>query len=382
MAKFVTVHTLTALPLHNLNRDQNGLPKSVIDGAVQRGRLSSQSLKRAARVAFRGSDPVGSIRTRQAVALVLHDAVTYAAERGLAFDAAAAKSAITKVIKDLAANDAEEAAAKVAGKPPAKERDNGAARESKENILFFSNAELATLARAVVIAQQDGTAVTKDDFIKDSKSPSLDVAAFGRMFAKATDKGTQAAVAVSHAVTTHQLSLVIDYFSAVEDASQQHAGAGHIGITFYTTGVYYRSFTVDADQLARAWESFHAVGARQQLAALIRALIVALPAGKSTNTAPNMYPFIVLAEAQRCRIGYGFETPVQPGADGGYTLASAEALAQQRRLALRFDGANFSDARILHTLPEGDAPDFSAPLANDLDELVAFVVDTVYKDRV
>ncbi|WP_277869190.1 hypothetical protein [Nocardioides houyundeii] len=30
--KFITVHTVTALPLHNMNRDQSGLPKSQFDG--------------------------------------------------------------------------------------------------------------------------------------------------------------------------------------------------------------------------------------------------------------------------------------------------------------------------------------------------------------
>lgn len=379
MPKFVTVHMLTALPMHNLNRDQNGLPKSVNDGAVQRGRLSSQSLKRAARVAFRDVDPIGSTRTRQAIPLVLKEATTYAANNRLGFDEQAGRATITKVIKDLAAKDAEKAAAKAAGMATAEE-SNGAAQESKDNILFFSNAELATLARAVVAAQQNGRQVTKDDFIHDAKSPSLDVAAFGRMFAKATEKGTHAAVAVSHAITTHQMSLVTDYFSAVEDADQQHAGAGHIGMTFYTTGVYYRSFTIDADQLARAWSSFHADGAQEQLADLVHALIVALPSGKSTNTAPNTYPFVVLAEEQRSRIGYGFETPVQPDPHGGYSSASASALAQQRQIALRFDARNFGDARLLYTLP-GPVPDFGAPDVADLDELVEFVVNTVYRDR-
>ena len=50
---FITVHILRALPMHNLNRDQNGLPKSQFDGGIQRARLSSQSIKRPARIAFR-----------------------------------------------------------------------------------------------------------------------------------------------------------------------------------------------------------------------------------------------------------------------------------------------------------------------------------------
>ena len=49
---YLTIHSLTALPWHNLNRDDRGLPKQVREGGKTRGRLSSQSLKRAIRVAY------------------------------------------------------------------------------------------------------------------------------------------------------------------------------------------------------------------------------------------------------------------------------------------------------------------------------------------
>ncbi|MEJ7689329.1 MAG: type I-E CRISPR-associated protein Cas7/Cse4/CasC [Nocardioidaceae bacterium] len=99
---FVTVHMLHALPLHNLNRDQSGLPKSQFDGGVQRARLSSQALKRAARSAYLGTRTGRSLRTKNATDLATQIAVEYAATKKLTFDENAGRAAIKKVVDGLA----------------------------------------------------------------------------------------------------------------------------------------------------------------------------------------------------------------------------------------------------------------------------------------
>ena len=365
---FVTVHVLLNLPLHNLNRDQSGQPKSQFDGGVQRARLSSQSLKRAARVAYLGSTENQSIRTRAALGLTLTEATRYAAETGLPFDEKQGRAAIKKVIDALAKKAKEDAET-----TPADIEDDAAT--SGDNILFFSLAELATLARAAVEKQQTGDALKRDDFIQDASSPSLDVAAFGRMFANATEIGTQAAIAVSHAATTHQMALTSDYFSAVEEHAQDHNGAGHIGMTYYTSGVYYRSFTIDVDQLRRSWRSFDADGSRDDLRLLVRALVRSLPTGRLSNSNPHTDPALVLAETQRCRVAYAFDEPVVTET-GGYLKGSIKALAEQRALSRAFDPDNNPRAVVLGATFDND---FSgAEPAASLDDLVAFVVDAVY----
>ena len=50
MSRFVQLHYLTVYPPSNPNRDDQGRPKTAIYGGVPRLRLSSQSLKRAARL--------------------------------------------------------------------------------------------------------------------------------------------------------------------------------------------------------------------------------------------------------------------------------------------------------------------------------------------
>lgn len=366
--RFVTIHILNALPLHNMNRDQNGLPKSEMDGGVQRARISSQALKRAARVAFRDAGHGTAIRTRHAVAETLSIAKKIAAERNIAFDEKKADKSINKVISSLT-------------KKPSESKDQAdsapAGEEGSDNVIFVAIDELTALAEAVVDSQlgksEEPTAT--DSVVADATSPALEIAAFGRMFANAAGKGTHAAVAVSHAHTTHPMQLTADYFTAVEDTIQDHDGAAHIGVAYYTSGVYYRTFTIDIDQLARSWSSMHTEGGREVFASLIKCLIVSLPSGRSSNSNPYTQPIVVLAETQNTRTAYAFETPVEPGSDGGYSDNSIRALAAQRELAVTFNPESFGPA-VAHV--NNGTTLVGAELVTTLDEIVAFTTSQVY----
>ncbi|WP_241901686.1 type I-E CRISPR-associated protein Cas7/Cse4/CasC [Nocardioides houyundeii] len=332
---------------------------------MQRGRISAQALKRAARVAFLSDVPEASVRTRDGVGVALKHAVEYAATKGLDFDEKAGRAAIKKVVDGLA--------------KAAKDKDDANAETEDsdvqgDNILFFATSELQTLAVAAVEAQADGATLSSTDCIQDARSASLDVAAFGRMFAAAHDLGTHAAVAVSHSATTHPFALTADYFSAVDDAQDGHGGAGHIGMTYYTSGTYYRTFTIDLAQLRRSWSRFGAEGSRDELSCLVRALITALPSGRVSNSNPHTLPAVVLVEQQRSRCAYDFDEPIE--ADGrGYKAPTLVALAAKRRSALRFDPNNFGPAVVAGEV--GDL-DFAAEQVETLDDIVATIVDAVY----
>ena len=62
----IEIHMLKNYPLVNLNRDDSGAPKTCFFGGVQRGRISSQCLKRSWRMSesFRKLGSAG-IRTRR-----------------------------------------------------------------------------------------------------------------------------------------------------------------------------------------------------------------------------------------------------------------------------------------------------------------------------
>lgn len=374
--KFYTFHVLTTLPNHSMNRDANGAPKSQFDGGVQRGRISSQALKRAARVMFRDGDAVGSVRSRYAPEEVVAIAVQYAADKGVPFDEKEGKKVATAVVKSLSAGDAT-----TEGK---KDED-----VSKRVVAFFSRAELTSLAHAIVDAQNDGStpafnkegieAFNDQKFVKDSTSPSLDVAAFGRMFANRSNLSTMAAVAVSHAVTTHKMTLTADYFIAAEElghhAPENGSGAAHLDLSLFTSGVYYRTFTVDVDQLKRSWSGFGTPGSDEALIALLKSLVFGLPSGKVNSTNAHTLPFLVIVEEQACRTAYSFETPVQPQHDiGGFEKPTLEHLSAQQKRAHTFAPENFGDTFVV-----GDTQgvEFKGEMVDSIESLVASVTGRI-----
>src|SRR5690606_3352245 len=96
---YLTVHTLTALPWHNLNRDENGAPKQVTEGGVTRARLSSQSLKRAARVGFEREQEAAeeSVRTKLSATLIADRVAELRGPMSKTEHSALTKSIITRV---------------------------------------------------------------------------------------------------------------------------------------------------------------------------------------------------------------------------------------------------------------------------------------------
>jgi CRISPR system Cascade subunit CasC len=64
---------LTAMPPHNVNRDEDGRPKTAMLGDTLRGRISSQAKKRALRYAAHLPDGQRAIRTRELAIKLFRD---------------------------------------------------------------------------------------------------------------------------------------------------------------------------------------------------------------------------------------------------------------------------------------------------------------------
>ena len=65
MGLFIDIHAIQTLPPANLNRDENGRPKTSIYGGVPRMRVSSQAWKKAIRDNFRDTLDTGQARPAQ-----------------------------------------------------------------------------------------------------------------------------------------------------------------------------------------------------------------------------------------------------------------------------------------------------------------------------
>lgn len=361
MSNHLTIHVLTPIPFSNLNRDDTGTPKRINQGGVMRALHSSQSIKRGIRTRYEDASLDISVRSGE-----LHDAIVERSQ---------------EINPEIDTKNALKEAKKIVGKLTKAEAKEGESNRS----IWLSQEEINTAAQTVVNILSESADAEKaeiDDFISGNQTGSLAIASFGRMFANAPQSNTEAALSVSPAVTTHAASIDTDYFSTVDDryAAQNKTGATFLSVAQYTNGVFYRTVSIDKAQLKKSWSAFDDEKSRENLQELIRAVVYGQPRGKENGTAPYTLPALVLAEEQRYRTAYDFETPVIATGDGGFLGASIDSLASQYQTARNFDGANFGPTEAI----AGTATDLNGKFGSletvQLDELINSVVEWIYND--
>lgn len=351
MSNHLTLHFLTSIPYSNLNRDDAGVPKRVMQGGALRAMHSSQSIKRGSRVIYESLSQNLSVRSGRLKEVVAQKAL--------------------ELNPDLEEKDVLTKAGYIIGRltnPKGKASKGESARSQ-----WLSGEEI--LAAATMIAN-DGN----ENFIDKGKTGALAIAAFGRMFAESPVFNVEAAVAISPAITTHKAAIETDYFTTVDDIKERsgESGATYLGVSLYTNGVFYRTATIDRQQLQRSWSGFGSDDARENLEAFIRSLVYGQPSGKKNSTAPYTLPALVLAEEQKYRTAYDFEHPVEADKNGGGFMApSVQKLEEQYALARSFDPSNFGPVETLSgTFPDLDGR-FGSLKPESLDDLINKVVDWI-----
>ena len=353
MSNHLTISILTSVPYSNLNRDDNGTPKRVTVGGALRALHSSQSVKRGIRVAYENASLDRSVRSGNLAGEIV--------AKALEIDPQADEKALAKAAKTLVGT-----LTKGGGKEDSGD-EGGSARSS-----WLSEEEITTAATTIL-------GKTDANFIKEGKTGSLAIAAFGRMFANAPQKNTEAALSVSPGVTTHAATIETDYFSTVDDVKEREGetGATFLGVAQYTNGIFYRTISVDKAQLKESWTGFGQENAEGNLRDLITAIIYGLPRGKENSTAPYIQPALVLAEEQQYRTAYDFETPVRNAQEGGYLAPSIEHLAKQYKQARNFDPDNFGPVEALTGTYDGLDGRFGDLKATSLKEFIDTVVEWI-----
>ena len=120
---------------------------------------------------------------------------------------------------------------------------------------------------------------------------------FGRMLASDPEYNREAAVQVSHAITTHKALAEDDWYSTVDDLNKREdTGAGHLGETGFGSGVYYLYACVNVDLLVENLAGDGKLAARG-LEALARALATATPSGKQNSF--GHHPRAIYMRAER-----------------------------------------------------------------------------------
>ena len=299
MSGFLQLHYLTVYPISNPNRDDLGRPKTATFGGALRLRISSQSLKRAARLSDAMQQALaGHMGDRtQRIGEVVRDAL-----EGLAESDDQINEIATKV-------------ADVFGKLDTAAEKKGQIRTRQ--LAFISpdeRDEAIELAKRAVAGEKLPSNEDLKKLILRTADGAVDVAMFGRMLADDPDFNREAAVQVSHAFTTHHAVVDDDYYTAVDDLKEasEDAGAGFVGEAGFGSGVFYTYACVDLGLLVENLARDRELAARA-VGALAEALATATPSGKRNSFAHQTRAAYIRAEvgaAQPRSLAGAFFKPV------------------------------------------------------------------------
>lgn len=309
------IHILQSFPPANLNRDENGMPKSTVFGGRPRARISSQCQKRATRLFYQENSDINAAQF---------------AQRSRAWMPELKELLTQKNIPENQAKTAAKLALEVLGA-----KFEGEQVESK-TILFLGKTEIEAIANILIknwsviepgLTGDKPALPTKDPNISkviekalvDSGKPG-DVALFGRMMASLPTVNVDASVQVAHAISVNPLQQEFDFFTAVDDlGASDDQGADHMGETGYNSSTYYRFTTLDTEQLKRNLGSNEQVASITQ--AFAEAFIKAIPTGHQNAFAAHSLPaavMVVIRNGQPVSLVDAFENPVAP--KGGKSL--------------------------------------------------------------
>lgn len=316
----IEFHILQSFPPSNLNRDDTGSPKDAIFGGARRARISSQCLKRAARLFMRDQGLVpsnaASHRTKRVSRLLAEKLVAQGVGQGKA--EAAATTALSSV----------------GSQQKVRVKDG-----KTDYLMFIGETELEELAALIAphanALDKPEAKVPADltaaltNVLKRRGAGAVDVALFGRMLANLPEANTDAACQVAHAISTHRVDRDFDYYTAVDDLQpEDSSGADMIGTIEFNSSCYYRYSVIDVDQLVDNLGDGGSL-AQAAVAGYARATIEALPTGKQNTFAAHNPPSLVLVLIRRScgprNLANAFEAPITTNGQG-LTRASAERL--------------------------------------------------------
>jgi CRISPR system Cascade subunit CasC len=321
MSRFVQIHLLTSYPPANLNRDDQGRPKTAKMGGFDRLRVSSQSLKRA-------------WRTSDLFQLALSEHV---GTRTKLLGVMAYEKLVAGGVKE---KQAKEWAQKIAGVfgalKKAKEKDSLVDLEI-EQLVHVSPSEIQLIEElvATLVSENRAPEDAELDLLR-KQGQSADIALFGRMLASSPAYNIEAACQVAHAISVHPVVIEDDYFTAVDDLNDgsEDAGAAHIGETGFAAGLFYSYICINRALLVDNLGGDEDL-AQKAVKALIEAAVKVAPEGKQNSFGSRAYASYVLAEKgdqQPRSLSVAFLKPVtSQGIEGSdFGTAAVEALTTQR----------------------------------------------------
>lgn len=323
------IHMLKNYPPANLNRDDAGMPKTCYFGGAQRGRISSQCLKRAWRKSPLFGQFLGQmgIRTRRLPELVAEELK----KRGITAEIA---DTVKKAVSGIANKEGKENKDLITSQIVFYDVEDIAAVTDAMEALLKKNGMKGNNIKAKEVLEQIKNA--------DIRPLTLDIALFGRMVTSPAFADVEASVQTAHAISTHSVNPESDYFTAVDDLVSQAdeldpaaGGAAMIGEIDYNSCCYYHYIAIDTDVLKqnlvnspRAQELMDEV-----LPAFIQIMAYTDPSGKQNSFASHVLPELLCVEVKEKKIpvsyANAYATPVPFLSSGKLIENSVKALIEE-----------------------------------------------------
>lgn len=326
---YVDVHVLQTFPASCINRGEDGSPKMVQYGGVNRARVSSQAWKKVMRDYFsEHSDLETGKRTKYVV--------KYVADK------------ITATHPEIKADDAYKMAyetVKIAITEPQK----------LEKVLFFiGEKQAAALAELAVQGVTDKNRLEKA--VQDG--PSVDMALFGRMLAEKAEFTVEGSAEVAHAMSTHAVHSEFDFYSAMDDLSpEEKKGAAMLDTAEFNSATYYRYANVHVHDLYHQLEDDEEKTIKA-VALFAEAFVNSLPTGKihayANRTVPNTVMVNIRGD-QPVSLTGGYEKPVK--SQDGFVLESEKRLFDELERTERYVEKPLSTLYITDIKPDIDGTD-------------------------
>ena len=289
----IEIHMLKNFPATNLNRDDTGAPKNCIFGGVQRGRISSQCLKRSWRTSqLFQKDMAGHLgtRTRKMPQLV----VERLKEKGVAED-------YLPIVQKRLTGFANKSG---------KETDTGMTSQ----VVIYAHEDIDAIAEAVkavidecgsvkAFEKKKATELEAQVTGAANRPVSLDIALWGRMVTSAAFADVEASMQVAHAFSTNKVIMESDFFTAMDDMidGDEELGSAMMDDVDYNSSCYYIYASLDTEKLKENLRHADAPDALVKAAvpSLLRAMAFTNPSGKQNSFAGHALPSAVLVECKK-----------------------------------------------------------------------------------
>lgn len=320
---FVNFHILMSHSPSCLNRDDMGMQKTAIFGGTRRVRISSQSLKRAIRTSAYYEKQFGkpSERTKQLTLLrdkyreILKDKFPQEIIDTVLMAVAGVEKIDNLEIETKAGKNNETEKTKTTGTVSGAVAAWSVYELEKYCDFYQQLKEEHTDEKAFQAAWKKET--KKESFKKfnDAFQNSVDIALSGRMATSGIMTCVDAALAVAHVITTHTVDGDLDWFTAVDDLTQEagDTGSAHLDTQEFSSGVFYRYASLNIRQLQENLGEVSREKALEIAAHTLHLLVTVIPDAKRNSTAAdNPADFICVALSdQPISLANAFEEPVK-----------------------------------------------------------------------